>query len=143
MPSSSTRARRPAAPARLGTRTVAAGAVVALSVALIWVLSSVSRSPDRLGLTLDNPTEYDVTVAARSADETAVVAIGTVARRSRQRIDGVLDQGDRWVFEFSSGGADGGELAVSRVELEAAGWRLQIPSGVADRLRATGLRPPP
>ena len=48
----------------------------------------------------------------------------------------VLDQGDDWVFSFSSGGVDGGSLRVSRAKLAADGWRLVVPDSVIQRLQA-------
>ncbi len=46
----------------------------------------------------------------------------------------VIDQGDVWVFRFDSQGESGGELRLSRTELEAAGWRVSIPAEVGARL---------
>ena len=53
----------------------------------------------------------------------------------------VLDQGDDWIFGFSSGGIDGGSVRVSRAKLAADGWRLVVPEAVVARLQSVAVRP--
>jgi len=53
----------------------------------------------------------------------------------------VLDQGDDWIFSFSSGGVDGGSMRVSRAKLADDGWRVVVPGSVIRRL-ATGTFAP-
>ena len=48
----------------------------------------------------------------------------------------VLDQGDEWIFTFSSGGIEGGSLRVSRAKLAADGWRVSVPESVIQRLQS-------
>jgi hypothetical protein len=50
----------------------------------------------------------------------------------------VLDQGATWVFSFQAQGRDGGEVSVPKARLAAAGWKLDVPQVVIDRLRAAG-----
>jgi hypothetical protein len=53
----------------------------------------------------------------------------------------VIDQGEQWVFRFTYGGVDGGELVVPRTELEASGWKVTVPQQFAERMRAAGVGP--
>ena len=53
----------------------------------------------------------------------------------------VLEQGDEWIFGFSSGGVDGGSVRVSRAKLAADGWRLSIPDAVLARLQSGAFVP--
>jgi hypothetical protein len=59
----------------------------------------------------------------------------TVGANSTATSDDVLDQGDEWLFSFSSGGVDGGTLRVSRAKLAAGDWRVEIPESVVQRLQ--------
>ena len=56
-------------------------------------------------------------------------------------VDAVLEQGDEWIFGFSSGGVEGGSLRVSRAQLAADGWRLEIPDDVTARLQQGSFVP--
>ena len=94
-------------------------------------------------LTIENPSEFDVTVAVSAAGRQEQLSLGTVGHRSSIELQDVIDQGSQWAFHFSAGGRDGGEVRVPRAELSRNGWRLQIPQEVVARLRARGAVPPP
>jgi hypothetical protein len=55
-------------------------------------------------------------------------------------VEEVADQGREWVFRFSYGGVDAGELVLSRDRLARDGWNITVPSAVAERLRDAGVQ---
>ncbi len=61
---------------------------------------------------------------------------GTTRLRS---VEEVADQGREWVFRFSYGGVDAGELVITPGQLARDGWEITVPSAVAERLHEAGL----
>lgn len=120
-------------------------ATVALSVAIAAMLAGLGallHGPGRVDrVTVENRSSYlvDVDVAGAGHDGW----LGLTATRPQERIDvhDVIDQGDRWTFHFSSGSHDGGEVEVTRAELERTGWRVTVPPAVESRLGAAGAQP--
>ena len=132
---------RPAPSRRNGAALALLGAGVAVSGLLLAVMSA-TNSPARVGhLTIDNPHEWTATVEVAAVDRDGWVGLGTVDRKASQRFEEVLDQGSQWRFRFSYAGTDGGELTLSRSELERRGWNLAVPDTFRDRMRAAGLIP--
>ena len=70
-----------------------------------------------------------------------LIGLATVGRERTRAVEEVIDQGPSWIFRFSYGGVDGGELAMSRAELERARWTITVPEEFAARMRAAGLGP--
>jgi hypothetical protein len=87
-------------------------------------------------VTVTNDSSISVDVDVRPSEGGARLILDTVQPRSSASTSDVLDQGDRWIFSFSSGGVEGGSYAVSRSKLAADGWRIRIPDSVVDRIRA-------
>jgi hypothetical protein len=119
---------------------LAVGVLVIIVLVVHPVLGGPSFVPR---LTISNPSEFDMTVAVSPAGRQERLALGTVGHRTSLDLQDVIDQGSQWAFHFSAGGRDGGEVRVPRSQLSDNGWRLQIPEGVAVRLRARGAVPPP
>lgn len=118
---------------------VLAGAVV-LCAALL--LGPLLRMPSRVdGLVVDNPTNYDISLES-SDDGASWTPVGTVRAGETATFDRIYDQGDTWVFRFSSQGRDGGEIERTRDELELEDWQVPIPESVAETLRAAGAPEP-
>ncbi len=123
-----------------------AGAVIAvlgLAVALaalfpIARLAQSERPPSRR-LTVENPTAYDVNIDVTGSDRDRWLEVGYFRREARRTVEELADQGPEWVFRFSYGGADAGELVVSREQLAKDGWKIAVPPEVGERLRAAGL----
>jgi hypothetical protein len=94
------------------------------------------RDPEVVArVTVENPSPIPVNVDVRSGPDDAALILATVPPgNSAQNLD-VLDQGDDWVFTFSSGGIDGGSLRVPRAKLAADDWRDAIPDSVIRRLQ--------
>jgi hypothetical protein len=93
-------------------------------------------------VTVVNDSAIPVNVDVRPTDGGARLILDTVQPRTSASTFDVMEQGDRWIFSFSSGGVDGGSVEVSRATLAADGWRLRIPDAVVARL-VTGAFVPP
>jgi hypothetical protein len=132
---------RPDAPNRtqpplfLVVLTIAAGlACLAMTYAL--------REPDVVPrVTVENPGSIDVGVDVRSTPGGARLILSNVAPRARTTNLDVADQGDDWIFSFSSGGVDGGTLEMSRAQLAEDDWRIVIPDDVLTRLQTESFVP--
>ena len=68
---------------------------------------------------------------------------GSVRQLSTADVQEVIDQGDVWQFRFDSQGMSGGQLRLTRAELESAGWHIAIPVEVGTRLAEAGAPPTP
>jgi hypothetical protein len=115
---------------------------IALAVVAVLGLVVVSRlvpdpaTVDRV--TVRNGTEYDLDVDAAASDHDGWTPVGIALARSDRSFEQIIDHGEEWVFRFSGQGRDGGEVQMTRSELEANDWVLTVPPSVADRIRATG-----
>jgi hypothetical protein len=109
----------------LGNDWFAATAAAAVAVAGSWLL--VPGEPGRVDLAIDNPTDHDISVAARGGDDDGWQPIATLEASSARSIEDVYDHGGRWVFRLSGRGRGVLDLTVSRADLEAAGWSLEVP----------------
>jgi hypothetical protein len=71
------------------------------------------------------------------------MAVGSVRRESTLTFRDIVDQGDSWTFQLSAQGKDGGKLQLSKADLEKAGWQVEIPQSVSDKLLSQGAEFPP
>lgn len=94
-------------------------------------------------ITVENPTRYDIGIEVTSGDRDGWIAVGTVEYRETTIFEEIIDQGDVWLFSFSAQGEDGGELRVTRSDLERASWTVRIPGAVGDQLQERGVPFPP
>ena len=117
--------------------------VLAIVGALLCVAMAFAlRNPDvvpRVTVTNRSPLDVDVSVRP-AADDARLILASVPARTSAQNLD-VLDQGDEWVFSFSSGGVDGGSIRVSRAKLAADDWRVVVPESVIRRVESGTFKP--
>jgi len=132
-------------PPRPATSPVAIVRVVMVALALVVLLVTATRlttgEPSYVSeLTVVNPTAYKINVEVQG-DGRGRLELGMVRREQTSTFEEVIDQGARWVFRFSYGGVAGGELAVTRAEMEAGQWRITIPGSVGERLSVAGLSP--
>ena len=51
-------------------------------------------------ITIVNPTEYDVDVDVTGPDRDGWLPVAIVGARSEKVAQGVIDQGDLWIFRF-------------------------------------------
>ncbi len=140
---------QPESPDRTSTRIGLGAGVIALglvtAVALAFVVSR-SAGPGKVArLTFENPTPYaiDVDISPGTGSGAGWTAAGSVRQQSTADVEDVPDQGDVWLFRFRSQGHSGGELRLSRAELEASNWRIVIPADVGTRLAEAGAPPTP
>jgi hypothetical protein len=113
-------------------------AAVAVTLGVSWALGG----PDRVDrLTIDNPTPYPLEVDVGAAGGGARLALGPVASGERHAFTSVVDQGDRWVVHVTSARSDGGEIVLSRDDLERSDWVITIPDEVGTKLGAAGATP--
>lgn len=142
MPPSSPALARPSP--RLGERrldTLAPIVAVLAGLVIVASLHPILADRPRVELVVDNPTEYDVSVGVRPAAGGPRLGLGTVAAGSESAFRLVIDQGDRWVFDFSYGPVDGPTLELPRERVSDT--TVLVPESVADSFRAAGLPTPP
>ncbi len=116
--------------------------VIALAAGVIFALVAVGVDdlPTDRHLTVENPLPYMINVDVTSAERDGWLDAGTVRRESRKTVEELADPGNQWVFRFSYGGVEAGELIVSRDQLAQDGWKITVPAEAAERLRRAGLR---
>ena len=142
-PPTTVRSSRPGQAGSLLSQLRPAHLLVALgAIALIVVLTRVLAGPNVIDrISLENPTVYDLSIEATGHDRDGWVAITTARREATTVAEEVLDLGEVWLFRFSSQGEDGGELRLTRAQLERDDWRVRIPEGVGQRLGEAGAPP--
>lgn len=91
-------------------------------------------------VTIANPSEYALDVAVTSGGRHGWLALSGVPVSATRDFHDVLDQGNTWVFSFRAQGRDGGEMSMTRADLDASGWNITVPGQVLDRLRAAGAQ---
>ena len=130
---------------RRNLRLGAGALVLALlaAVALAFVLDRSGGSSTVPRLTFENPTAYAIEIEASPGTGTGWTSVGSVRQMSTADVSEVTDQGDVWQFRFRSQGKIGGELSLTRSELEESGWRIVIPAEVGTTLAQTGAPPTP
>ena len=113
------------------------GALLCVGMAL-----ALAGSRDRAPVTVENRSTIPVNVDVRGSAAGSRLLLGTVPAGATVSTLDVLEQGDDWIFGFSSGGVDGGSVHMSRPKLAADGWRLVVPEQVVDRLQTSPYVPP-
>ena len=128
---------------RLGIAVVAGVIGLAVVIGLTSLVGQTSGPKTVARITFENPTAYALDIEVSSGAAGGWTSAGSVRQKSTAEVSEVIDQGDVWVFRFDSQGASGGELRLSRTELEASGWRVSVPPEVGARLTAAGAPPTP
>jgi hypothetical protein len=108
---------------------------VAIAIAVyLAIMSQVLPSPSFVGgITFVNPGPYSVDVDVTNGERAGWLALGEAEHGASTRFDEVLDQGRVWIIRFADG--EGGELRLTREELQRSDWRVQLPPTVEERLR--------
>ena len=104
-------------------------------------LSVLLADPPRVELVVENPTAYDVNVDVRPADGGNRLGLGTVGADASRPFSRVIDQGERWLVEFSYGGVDATPIQVSRDTITSGS--VVVPESVEAEFRDAGLAAPP
>lgn len=137
---------QPESPDRTRNTRLGAGAIVLgllTAVALAFVVGGSAGPAKVARLTFENPTVYAIQIDVSQGPGTGWTPAGSVRQQSTADVEEVTDQGDVWLFRFTSQGEVGGELRLTRSELEASGWRIVIPPEVGTRLADAGAPPTP
>jgi hypothetical protein len=117
-------------------------ALIVVGALLCALMIYAVRAPKLVSrVSVDNPSAIDVNVSVRPSADGAQLLLATVPPGGQADNRDVLDQGDTWVFSFSSGGVEGGTLRVSRAKLASDDWRVEIPGSVVDRLKTKPFVP--
>jgi hypothetical protein len=104
-----------------------------LVVGMVFAL----RDPDVVSrVTVENPGRLAVNVDVSGGPDDPHLILAPVPADGSATTRDVLDQGDEWIFHFTSGGVDGGTVRVSRAKLAANGWRVVVPESVTARLQS-------
>jgi hypothetical protein len=113
---------------------------VALVAAALLAVTMLIPSPHFVHrITFDNRTPYHLDVAVTDARHDGWMGIGTAERGQRTDLDEIFDVGDVWVFRYSAQGHDSRTFKVTRSELEAQDWRVQVPDEVATDFGTSGV----
>lgn len=109
---------------------------IAFALGGLLALTGVSCGEPRFvaKVTIVNPTEYDVHAEVGDG-RSGWLNLGGVQRESEETIQQVTHFGERWVFRFGFRDLEQVEVPMTRAELAAAGWRVEVPATLADRLR--------
>jgi hypothetical protein len=135
------RPRRAGRGLQLGLGVAGLALVAALAVTFVAGLSGGPSTVARI--TFENPTVYALDIEVSPGTGTGWTSAGSVRQQSTAVVQEVVDQGDVWRFRFDSQGETGGEVRLTRAELEASGWRVAIPEEVGSRLAQAGAPPTP
>lgn len=113
-----------------------------VAAAILMGVQPLLDLPGRVDeVTIENPHAWNVNVEVTDGARRGWLGVGSLDRGTSQVFEELLDQGDQWVFRFHYAGQDGGGLALTRAELEQAGWKLTVPEGFAARMQEAGLPP--
>jgi hypothetical protein len=113
------------------------------SVVLVgFLMAACSGAPPTVErIEIVNPTDYDVAVDVSGPDRQGWLPLSVAEHRSSVTVSEVIDQGERWSFRFRHFGEAVGEISLSRDQLEANEWLVEIPAEVGERLRDLGRQP--
>lgn len=114
--------------------------VAALLAVVLAVVGTNLRTPATVALTVDNPHAWHTEVDVRSADSDSWTGAGGIPRNGSVTYLRLPDQGAEWVVRFSYAGHVE-EVAVTRDDLAAQDWSLEVPENFATQLAADGVPP--
>ena len=133
---------RPAQPVPPQRRiAIVIAALVGAAVLLIAVQWFLSEPEKVSSVELANSSELDVRVEVSGTDRDNWLGLAIVPGGATRTIDGVLDQGETWLFRYSSGPFVADPVEVPRTSLEADGWRVEIPASAIQQLTDQGALP--
>jgi hypothetical protein len=133
------RADRPARTLGRYVRLDALAIVIAIAAVLIVGIFLLDGPARVKHLTVDNPTDYDVSIQLASSPDGAWLPFAVLGLHATREFHDVVDQGDTWVFRFRAQGQDAGDLTISRDDLAAAGWQVTVPANVTTQLQQLGV----
>lgn len=110
-------------------------------ICVLFLLADCRGSSYVERIVLANPTDYNVRVYVKGADDNSWLSLGIAQRNEETQVQEVIDQGGTWVFRFEYVGEELGEDRVSRSDLVGNRWRYEIPLRVGEMLREKGYAP--
>ena len=116
--------------------------VLAALVATAFALALLQPPATVRRVSIENTSEYNIGIEVRGAGDgwTHLASAGKQSTTDRHE---VVDRGDVWIFRFTSQGRQAGELRISRADLQAANWTIQLPDGAVHELKDAGTPLPP
>jgi hypothetical protein len=93
--------------------------------------------PDRVTVTIDNPTDHRLYINASTPDDTSLSFVTIVGPRAIKSMPDVIDRGPIWVLHLRTLGAAAGTIEVSRADL--VNGSAVIPLTINDDLAAAGV----
>jgi hypothetical protein len=124
---------------RSGRSEAVPATLAALAIAVLLVLVSTTlRLPDQVSLTVQNPLPWRTEVEVRGAGDSGWTGAGAVPRDGQLDFLALPDQGSDWVVRFTYAGYSE-EVEVTRDQLEADGWTVQVPEALGEQLREGGV----
>ncbi len=112
-------------------QALAVGLVVVFGVLVLGAALALVRGPQFVDhVTFDNRSNTEVHIVALDAGAGPGLGLAVVDPDRRTRLDDVLDQGDTWRFQLSSGRTELGVITLTRDELANAGWNVVIPASL-------------
>lgn len=113
----------------------------ALYVSVLFLLSGCNGVSYVERVVLVNPTDYNLLVYVKGADDTSWLSLGIANRNAETENQEVIDMGETWVFRFSYVGEELGEDRIARSDLVRNRWRYEIPQRVGEMLKEKGYAP--
>jgi hypothetical protein len=139
-PSTATPTWRRAVPVRSGSRRVLVGILLAVVALAVAVLAQRMPEPHKApAISIDNPSDYAVTIEATGPDGKGWMTIGIVDPGSTTVAREVIDQGSVWSLRFTSQGRDFDGFEVTRSQLASDGWQYTVPTQIGDQLAEAGV----
>ncbi len=116
--------------------SVAVGLVLAI---VVFGIPAVLHGPDFVGhVTVINPTGMAVEIAVAKPGADDPVEIGSIAARSRETFEDVVDVGDRWNIRVVANGGAEVEATVSRIHLSDHDWTFTVSDPLESQLSRRG-----
>jgi hypothetical protein len=111
---------------------------IACVVGLVTLVRALELPPVVDQLTFENPTRFRMTISVTTDAHDDWTLVGTVRQETTATFTDVIDQGEVWVFRFAAQGKVGGELRLSRAQLEESAWQVQVPPRIGANLEGQG-----
>lgn len=106
--------------------------VVTVSIGLMLPVE-----PDRVTVTIDNPTDHRLYINASTPDDTSLSFVTIVGPGATASMRDVIDRGAIWVLHLRTLGAPAGTIEVSRADL--VNGSAVIPLTINGDLAAAGV----
>ncbi|MCU1429324.1 MAG: hypothetical protein JWL83_3324 [Actinomycetia bacterium] len=118
-----------------------------LSAALFVVALLIAAPEMRTGgfvshVDVANASEFAVEVQVSAPNHDGWMALGTAVNGTSTSFREVYDQGAAWTFHYNAQGLRA-DVQMSRDDLARAGWKVQVPQALAERLRAAAAAATP